>query len=213
VRFKSAIAELKRRKVFRVGSIYLVLAWGASTGAAELFPAFGVPDWGVRAFVIAAFLGFPLAVALAWAYEITPEGVVRDLGDEDEEVVLDPASSETTAIDGTTVSEYQRVRVSWQADGRARVADFRQPFIIGRDSDADVRLMHNKISRHHARVHFEGGQWWIADLNSRNGTYLDGARLTEPAPLGSNSEVALFKGGPPIVISACHEGIETVLDG
>jgi pSer/pThr/pTyr-binding forkhead associated (FHA) protein len=167
--------------------------------------------------VITAFLGFPLAVVLAWAYEITPTGVIRDLGDEvaeqDRRAALTPASSETTAVDGTTLSQYQGVRVSWRADGRQRVADFRRPFIIGRDSDVDVQLMHNKISRRHARVHFEAGQWWIADLNSRNGTYLDGTRLSEPAPLGARSEVALFKDGPPIVISACHEGMETVLDG
>ena len=105
------------------------------------------------------------------------------------------------------------VRVIWQVDDRPRVLDFHRTFIIGRDTEADVRLMHNKISRQHAKVHFEGGQWWISDMGSRNGTYLDGDLLTEPAPLGSSSEVCLFKGGPPIVISACHEGIETVLDG
>ena len=211
MQFKSAFAELRRRKVFRVGSLYLIAAWGASLGVAELFPAFGVPEWGVRAFVITAFLGFPLAVALAWAYEITPEGVVRDVGEAD--VPVGAAAVETTTVDGTTLSEFQSVRVSWQADNRARVADFRREFIIGRDADADVRLMHNKISRHHARIHYERGEWWITDLNSRNGTYLDGTLLTESSPLGSKSEIALFKRGPPIIVSVCHEGIETVLDG
>jgi hypothetical protein len=124
---KSAIAELKRRKVFRVGSLYLIAAWGASLGVAELFPAFGVPDWGVRAFVIAVFLGFPLAVVLAWAFEITPEGVVRDVGERDSLPL--PGSSETTNVDGTTLSEFQSVRVSWQADGRSRIADFHRPFV------------------------------------------------------------------------------------
>lgn len=208
---KSAIAELKRRKVFRVGSLYLIAAWGASLGVAELFPAFGVPDWGVRAFVIAVFLGFPLAVVLAWAFEITPEGVVRDVGERDSLPL--PGSSETTNVDGTTLSEFQSVRVSWQVDGRSRIADFHRPFVIGRDSDADVRLMHNKISRHHARVYYERGQWWISDLDSRNGTYLDGALLSEPTLLKSTNEIALFKDGAPIVITVCHEGIETILDG
>jgi hypothetical protein len=211
--FKSTIVELKRRKVFRVASLYLIAAWGASLGVAELFPAFGIPDWAVRAFVIAVFLGFPLAVALAWAFEITAEGVVRDHGaqpgPDDSEYDL----VEDTTLSATTLSESTRVRVSWHADNRAKLADFQRTFVIGRGADADVRLLHNKISRHHARVAYEKGQWCIEDLRSRNGTYMNGELLTEVSVLEATSEITLFKGGPPIVISVYHAGLETVLDG
>jgi hypothetical protein len=77
-RFQALLAELKRRNVFKVASVYAVTAWAASMGAAELLPAFGAPDWSVRIFVLFALLGLPIAVVLAWAYEITPQGVVRD---------------------------------------------------------------------------------------------------------------------------------------
>ena len=61
VRLIGVYRELRRRKVFRVGSLYLVTAWGASLGAAELFPAFGLPDASVRIFVSVAILGLPVA--------------------------------------------------------------------------------------------------------------------------------------------------------
>ena len=51
-RLEDLYSELKRRKVFKVASGYLVAAWGLSMGAEALLPVFGAPDWAVRAFVI-----------------------------------------------------------------------------------------------------------------------------------------------------------------
>jgi hypothetical protein len=70
-RFQALLAELKRRNVFKVASVYAVTAWAASMGAAELLPAFGAPDWSHSCFR----WGLPIAVVLAWAYEM--RGVVR----------------------------------------------------------------------------------------------------------------------------------------
>jgi hypothetical protein len=209
---KSALAEMKRRKVFRVGSLYLVAAWGASLGAAELFPAFGVPPWGVRAFVISAFLGFPLAVALAWAYEITADGVVRDLGERTAPPVPREQGGEDTTISATTRADMHTVRVSWQAERRSHVREFQRNFIIGRDAESDIRLFHDKISRQHARVHFDQGRWWVTDLGSRNGTYLNGRLISEASPLNATNEIALSKGGPVVVVSVFQSDGETVLD-
>jgi len=209
---KTTVAELKRRKVFRVGSLYLIAAWGASLGAAELFPAFGVPDWGVRAFVITAFLGFPLAVALAWAFEITPQGVVRDLGEEPRQAPMLAQVGEDTTISATTKADSQIVRAAWQSGGRPRVKEFQRNFIIGRDTEADVRLSHDKISRQHARVHFDQGQWWITDLGSRNGTYLNGRLISESSRLNATNQVSLSNGGPVVVVSVFSSDGLTRLD-
>ena len=73
--------ELKRRKVFRVTSLYAVTAWGASLGAAELFPTFGLPESSVRWFVIGALGLLPIVALLAWLYELTPSGIERDPAD------------------------------------------------------------------------------------------------------------------------------------
>lgn len=74
----SLVAELKRRKVFKVGAAYLVVAWLAVQVVSIAFPAFEAPPWAMRAFILLALLGFPATLALAWAFESTPEGLRRD---------------------------------------------------------------------------------------------------------------------------------------
>jgi adenylate cyclase len=70
--------ELKRRKVFKVGAAYLVVAWLAVQAASIGFPAFDAPPWVLRVFILVALLGFPIAVVMAWMFDITPEGVKLD---------------------------------------------------------------------------------------------------------------------------------------
>lgn len=72
--------ELKRRNVFRVAAAYLVGSWILLQIADALFPALNLPDWTTRFVVGLAVLGFPIALILAWAFEVTPEGVKRDSG-------------------------------------------------------------------------------------------------------------------------------------
>src|SRR6516164_1957043 len=74
----SLIAELKRRKVFKVGAAYLVVAWLAVQMASIGFPTFDAPPWALRVFILVVFLGFPLALVMAWIFEVTPEGVRLD---------------------------------------------------------------------------------------------------------------------------------------
>lgn len=72
------IQELRERRVFRVASVYLVVLWILVQGAIDLFPVFGMPDWSIRLLVIIGVVGFPLAVILAWAFQMTSKGLVRD---------------------------------------------------------------------------------------------------------------------------------------
>src|SRR6478672_7084412 len=72
--------ELKRRKVFKVGAAYLVVAWLAVQAASIGFPAFDAPPWALRIFILVAFLGFPIALVFAWAFELTPDGVKPESG-------------------------------------------------------------------------------------------------------------------------------------
>jgi TolB-like protein len=71
-------SELKRRKVFKVGAAYLIVAWLAVQAASIGFPAFDAPPWALRIFILIALLGFPIAVVLAWVFDITREGVKID---------------------------------------------------------------------------------------------------------------------------------------
>ena len=70
--------ELKRRKVFKVGAAYLVVAWLAIQVASIGFPAFDLPPRVLRLCILGAALGFPLALALAWVLEVTPQGLRFD---------------------------------------------------------------------------------------------------------------------------------------
>ena len=69
------ITELKRRNVFRVGAAYGIVAWLLVEVASVLLPTFDAPDWVMKAFSSLVILGFPLALIVAWAFELTPEGI------------------------------------------------------------------------------------------------------------------------------------------
>jgi adenylate cyclase len=74
----SFITELKRRNVFRVGVAYAIVAWLLVEVASIVLPALHVPDWALSFLVFLVAAGFPLALILAWAFELTPEGVKRE---------------------------------------------------------------------------------------------------------------------------------------
>ena len=67
--------ELKRRNVYRVAAAYAVVAWLLVQIGSILFPTFDAPPWVMKVFVAVVALGFPIALILAWAFEMTPEGV------------------------------------------------------------------------------------------------------------------------------------------
>ena len=77
----SLFTELKRRSVFRVAAAYLVGGWILLQVSDALFPALNLPEWTTRFVVGLVVLGFPVALIMAWAFEVTPEGVKRDTGD------------------------------------------------------------------------------------------------------------------------------------
>jgi hypothetical protein len=77
VNLRNFVAELKRRNVYKVAIAYAVVAWLLMQVASEIFPFFDIPSWGVRLVVLLLIIGFPIALILAWAFELTPEGVRR----------------------------------------------------------------------------------------------------------------------------------------
>ncbi len=71
-------AELKRRNVYKVAVAYAVVAWLLIQIATQVFPFFDIPTWAVRLVIVMLIFGFPVALVLAWAFEITPEGIKRE---------------------------------------------------------------------------------------------------------------------------------------
>jgi len=68
-------AELKRRNVYKIAVAYLVASWLILQAASLLLATFEAPPWAMKIFVVAVVLGFPIALVLSWAFEITPEGI------------------------------------------------------------------------------------------------------------------------------------------
>ena len=75
---KGFFAELKRRNVYKVAVAYAVVSWLLIQIATQVFPFFEIPNWTVRLVVLLLILGFPVALILSWAFEITPEGIKRE---------------------------------------------------------------------------------------------------------------------------------------
>lgn len=75
------LAEFRRRSVYRVAASYLVGMWILLQVAQVTFTPLHLPDWWISALTILAVVGLPIVIVLAWMYEITPDGVVRDSAD------------------------------------------------------------------------------------------------------------------------------------
>ena len=74
---RNFFAELQRRNVYKVAIAYGVMAWLLMQVASQIFPFFEIPNWAVRLVVLLLIMGFPVALILAWAFELTPEGLKR----------------------------------------------------------------------------------------------------------------------------------------
>ena len=67
--------EVKRRKVYRVAAAYIIAAGGIIQLASATFPAWELPPWSLRLVILLLLVGFPIALILAWAFDITPQGI------------------------------------------------------------------------------------------------------------------------------------------
>ena len=74
---KTFFGELKRRNVYKVAVAYIVAGWALAQGLAQVLPVFAVPNWVIQLLVLLIILGLPIALGLAWAFELTPEGLKR----------------------------------------------------------------------------------------------------------------------------------------
>src|SRR5437667_5187854 len=71
------LSEVKRRNVYKVAVAYIVAGWALSQGIAQVFPVFDIPNWIIRLIVLLIIIGLPIALVLAWSFEITPQGIKR----------------------------------------------------------------------------------------------------------------------------------------
>src|SRR3989442_15610718 len=77
MKIDSFFAELKRRNVYKVAVAYAVVGWLVIQVSATVLPTFHAPEWVVQTLVVLVAIGFPIALVIAWAFELTPEGLKR----------------------------------------------------------------------------------------------------------------------------------------
>jgi len=235
------IHELKRRKVFQVASIYLVTSWGAALGASELLPNFDVPAWIVRALIIVLMVCFPIVVALAWYFEWTSEGIVRDPHDVNSPrpdarssdirpvqplphphasmhrrssdamptMLAVPTSSAAPTITSLPL-DGSALEITWRDALGNRTLLMAEPFTIGRESVCEVVTLDPKASRRHVRIEPRGAGWAIVDLQSRNGTLIDG-KPTIDSMLPQMGQIQLGVGGQVFSFRILDHDSETMM--
>lgn len=94
----SLLNELKRRHVFRAATSYAIVSWVLVEVSTAVIPVFEAPDWVLKALILFVVAGFPIVVVLAWAYELTPEGIKRA------EEVDAPEPASTRVVDSILVA-------------------------------------------------------------------------------------------------------------
>jgi hypothetical protein len=197
---KKLVQELNRRGVFRALVAYAVVIWLAATGLVDLFPAVGFPDWSIRLFLGTALAATPLVAFLAWRYNLTFKGVLRDPAD----VVVTPGDTVARSNNPTRRSTHRQdtavgvVLATWKTtDGELCEREFQTEFIIGRDFRADVRMKDDRVSRRHLRVYPVDNEWHVKDLDSLNGSFVNGKSIDD-IKVDPELDVTLDKHGPKI---------------
>ena len=211
--FSGFIDELQRRGVFRVCSFYMVAAWGASMGAAELFPAFGASEAAFRMFVIVAALGIPVAACLAWTFDMTASGIVRDPGAAAQHQARReyPSEDDLAATQIMPSGAPPVLEVRWKDDrGNCRKL-LSSDFLMGRGVGCEISFDDPMVSRQHAKVTFFAGQWWIEDLQSANGTRV-GGKVIKKMLLPAHCEVSLSDTSPLMRIGFQTAADHTVIE-
>src|SRR5438094_9021361 len=74
---RNFFGELKRRNVYKVAVAYAVVGWLLVQVTTQVFPIFEIPNWALRLIVLTIIIEFPIALVIAWAFELTPEGLKR----------------------------------------------------------------------------------------------------------------------------------------
>ena len=106
IRLRKFVRELKRRKVIRASIAYVVVGAGVAEGATLFLPALGAPDWVPNAVAVIVVLGFPVAMALAWAFDIVPDA--EEETEADEQIAAAAASSSGSSFRSAAKLEGQR---------------------------------------------------------------------------------------------------------
>lgn len=194
----SFMRELRRRKVVRTLILYILVCWGALQVGDILFPALGFdPDVASRNFLYLAILGFPVTFALAWFFQITPQGIVRTSSFVERRVLSNVPPINDRRSDGVstyfrkgdTAGEYIWSLTAETGPLAGLSFGLGGPFVLGRALESDIAVVSPHVSRQHARFEVVDDQLYVEDLGSSNGTVVNGRTIDGRQPLRHEDEI------------------------
>ena len=172
--FKGFIQELKRRKVFRVAAAYVVGAWLLMQIAETTFGPLNLPEWSITLVLWLLILGFPVAVFLAWAPELTPEGVKREEQRPDTTEASTPAADK--AGDEPSIAVLPFADMSAEKDQDHFCEGMAEEII-----NALTKMRHVHVASRTGSFQFKGTQTDIAAIGGFNpNKYLSGPPPPQP---------------------------------
>jgi TolB-like protein/Tfp pilus assembly protein PilF len=185
--------EMKRRKVYRVAIAYIVASWALAQGIAQVLPVFDIPNSRIRVVILLLLIGFPIALVLAWIFDITPSGIER-----------------TSRAQPTTAPARRRRNVVWLGIAGIAVSTVVGFLVL-------PRAVARKVDKSIAVLPFDN----LSD-DKENAYFADGIQddiLTNLSKIGdlkviSRTSVMQYKGKAPNVREIGKAlGVSTILEG
>lgn len=196
----SFYSELRRRQVIRTCFLYILVCWGIVQVAEILAPPLGFDsDAAIRLFLICSFVGFPIAAVLAWFYKITTGGIERTDAFVERRVLnnVPPLNDRRQESVGMYFAKGKENRsydwiVSVETGPLAGLSfGVAEPLVLGRSLDCDIAVVTPHVSRQHARLFIEDDQLFVEDLESSNGSIVNGKNIETRQLLKHEDELRL----------------------
>lgn len=170
----SFFSELKRRKVFRVAIAYAAVGWLLVEVSSVVLPTFEAPDWVQKVVTFLVVLGFPLAVALAWAFELTPKGLRREVpAEKASDTAANPTPQSSGAQRRKSIAVLPFVDMSQDRDNEHFTDGLTDELLNVLTGIADLRVAQ--------RAYYLGAAAWYC-LNEMEKAYAWAERAYELAP-------------------------------
>lgn len=198
----SLFSELRRRQVIRTCFLYILLCWGIVQVAEILAPPLGYDsDAVIRFFLFAAFLGFPVTIVLAWFYKITSSGIERTHAFVERRILnnIPPINDRRRSNVGGYFSKGRKEQPEYDWILSAETGPLSglsfaicQDICIGRSLDCDLAVVTPHVSRQHALLSIAEDTLTVKDLDSSNGTLVNGKKIESPYALHHDDEIRLY---------------------